>query len=70
MGATRNVGPCAGGVAATVRVRPTAPIAAIENRMDPFATCVPVNREVAGMARADKPMVTAKGALAWGRKRT
>ncbi len=63
VGATRNVGPCAGGVAATVRVRPAAPIAAIDNRTDPFATCVPVNREIAALARADKPMVVANGTM-------
>lgn len=63
VGATRNVGPCAGGVAATVWVRPSGPLAALDNRADPFSTCVPVGREIKGIARTDSPMTTAGGKI-------
>ncbi|MFO0586145.1 MAG: hypothetical protein U0441_01335 [Polyangiaceae bacterium] len=63
VGATRNLGPCAGGVAATVWLRPVAPIAALDNRTEPFSTCVPVDREIKGIARADGTMATAGGKL-------
>jgi hypothetical protein len=63
VGAARNVGPCAGGVAATVRVRPAAALPALDNRTEPFSTCVSVNRDLKGLIRADKPMTTAGGAL-------
>ena len=59
LGAARNIGPCAGGVAATVWVRPTAALPALDNRTEPFSTCVAVNRDVAGVVRAEKPSVTA-----------
>ncbi len=63
VGAARNVGPCAGGVAATVWVRPASALPALDNRTDPFSTCVPVNRDLKGVLRADRPMATAGGAL-------
>lgn len=63
VGASRQVGPCAWSVAATVTVRPAAGIAALDGRTEPFSTCVNVNREVAGLVRAERPMVTAGGAM-------
>ncbi len=63
IGAARNVGPCAGGVAATVSVRPAAALPALDDRTDPFTTCVRVTRELAGIVRADKSMITAGGSM-------
>ena len=54
VGAARNVGPCAGGVAASVRVRAMADVPQILPRRDPFEICVAVDREAAGIARADR----------------
>jgi hypothetical protein len=63
VGASRNVGPCAGGVAATVTVRPVDKLPVLDNRTDAFSTCVAVNRDLAGMMRVDKPMAVAGSAL-------
>lgn len=63
VGAAREVGPCASSVAATVTVRPAAALPALDNRTDPFSTCVTVNRDVAGLVRADRPMVPAGGSM-------
>lgn len=63
VGASRSVGPCASGVAATVTVRPIAALPALDSRTDPFSTCVVVNRDVAGIVRSEGPMVTAGGAM-------
>ncbi|MEZ4309532.1 MAG: hypothetical protein R3F14_15960 [Polyangiaceae bacterium] len=63
IGATRNVGPCAGGVAATVSVRPSEALPALDRRTYPFQTCVPVSRELAGLVRPDKPVFSAGGSL-------
>src|SRR6202022_2451889 len=41
IGATRNVGPCAGGVAASVRIRALADVPALHPRTEPFELCVP-----------------------------
>jgi hypothetical protein len=54
LGAGRGVGPCAGGVAATVRVRPTADVPALAPRRDPFDLCVPVDREAGAFVRLDR----------------
>ncbi len=53
LGASRRVGPCAGGVAATVRVRPVADVPAL-GRRDPFELCVPVDREAQGIVAVDR----------------
>lgn len=49
IGATRNAGACAGGVAAAVSIKPTQPIAALKAQQDGFALCVPVDRDAAGI---------------------
>ncbi len=54
VGAARNVGPCAGGVAASVRVRATAEVPQLLPRRDPFDLCVSIDREAAGIVRADR----------------
>jgi Alpha-2-macroglobulin family len=54
VGAARNVGPCAGGVAASVRVRATAEVPQILPRRDPFDLCLSIDREAAGIVRADR----------------
>ena len=59
LGAARNVGPCAGGVAASVRVRATAEVPQLLPRRDPFELCLPIDREAAGIARADRSMARA-----------
>src|SRR5262249_26690007 len=57
VGAARNVGPCAGGVAASVRVRATTEVAQLLPRRDPFELCLPIDREAAGIARGDRSTV-------------
>jgi hypothetical protein len=54
VGAARNAGPCAGGVAASVRVRATTEVPALLPRRDPFELCLNVDREAAGIVRADR----------------
>jgi hypothetical protein len=54
VGAARNVGPCAGGVAASVRVRATSDIPALLPRRDPFDLCLSIDREAAGILRVDR----------------
>ncbi|MBX3190795.1 MAG: hypothetical protein KF819_27605 [Labilithrix sp.] len=51
VGASRNVGPCAGGVAAAVVVRPTQAVPALRDRRDPFTLCLPVDRDAEGIVR-------------------
>lgn len=63
VGAARQIGPCAQGVAATITVRPAAAIPELGGRTDPFSTCVTVNRDVAGLVRTDRPMVKAGSAM-------
>lgn len=66
VGAARQVGPCAGGVAASVVVRPTREIPALARHREPFELCVEVDRERAAVLRpsvtvarvGDKPRVT------------
>lgn len=53
VGANRDVGPCAGGVAAAVRVRPVADVPALRARREPLAACVPVDRDAPGLARVE-----------------
>lgn len=52
VGATRNVGPCAGGVAAAVVVRPVRALEALRSQAEPFTLCVSVDRDAAGIVRA------------------
>jgi len=54
VGASRNVGPCAGGVAAAVSVRGKGVIAGLEKRTDPFSLCVRVDREASSIVRLDR----------------
>ena len=49
VGATRNVGPCAGGVAAAVVIRPTRPLEALRAQQEPFTLCLPIDRDAAGL---------------------
>lgn len=51
VGAKRDVGPCAGGVAASVVVRQAKPIAALSRHAEPFELCVNVARERASVLR-------------------
>ena len=53
VGAYRDVGPCASGVAASILVRPLEDIPALDHRRDPFSLCVPIRRDVAGFVRVD-----------------
>jgi hypothetical protein len=56
VGALRHVGPCAGGVAASVTVRPLVEIPALNPRKEPFQICVPVDRDAVGLVRVDRPI--------------
>ena len=51
VGANREVGPCAGGVAAAVTVRKVGDIEALRTQQEPFMLCVPVDRDAAGVVR-------------------
>ncbi|MBK8252303.1 MAG: hypothetical protein IPK82_06490 [Polyangiaceae bacterium] len=59
VGAARNVGPCANGVAATISIKPIDMIAALDNRSEPFRTCVRVERTHDGIVRSEKGLLTA-----------
>lgn len=69
VGAARGVGPCAGGVAASVTIRQVTPIPALSRHPEPFETCVRVIRERATLLRpsvyvarvGDKPTVKIEG---------
>ncbi|WP_437282025.1 alpha-2-macroglobulin family protein [Sorangium sp. So ce375] len=63
LGAFRNVGPCAGGVAAAVRVRPAGELPALASRREPFALCVSVNREATALLRPERLVARAGDAL-------
>ena len=56
LGAFRNAGPCAGGVASAVIVRPTVEITSL-GRTEPFELCVPVDRDAAALVRPESPVV-------------
>jgi hypothetical protein len=49
VGASRNVGPCAGGVAAAVVIRPTRPLEVLRSQQEPFTLCLPIDRDAAGL---------------------
>ncbi len=57
VGAARQVGPCAGGVAATVTIRPTTKMTALGNRTDPFSVCVGVDRDTSSIVSLDRTIV-------------
>jgi hypothetical protein len=59
LGAFRNVGPCAGGVAAAVLVRPQGEIPALGIRREPFELCVSVDRDAAAIVRPNGGVVRA-----------
>ena len=59
LGARRDVGPCSGGVAAAVVVRPEGEVPALAPRRGPFELCVKVDREAAGLVRADTTLARA-----------
>ena len=54
VGALRNVGPCAGGVAAAVTVRPVGVVPALGPRSGPFELCVPVHRDAQALVSVDR----------------
>jgi hypothetical protein len=51
IGADRQVGPCAGGVAAAVVVRPLEDLPALRGRRDPFSLCVKIDRDAHELVR-------------------
>ncbi|WP_438036380.1 alpha-2-macroglobulin family protein [Sorangium sp. So ce204] len=64
LGAFRSVGPCAGGVAAAVRVRPSGELPALASRREPFALCVSVDRDASALLRPERLLARAGDALA------
>jgi len=56
VGAMRKVGPCAGGVAASVRVRALGDVPALRPRSEPFELCVPIDRDTTAMIAVDRPI--------------
>lgn len=59
VGASRNTGPCAGGVAAAVTVRPVGNIPALAGERDAFVTCVSVDRDAEGIVRVEPTIARA-----------
>lgn len=57
VGALRQVGPCAGGVAAAVVIRWEGELPALAGRADPFEPCVRVDRDATSLAVLAKPIV-------------
>ncbi len=57
LGAFRAVGPCAGGVAAAVRVRATGAIEALRSHPEPFTSCVPIDRDAWAIVVPEKRVV-------------
>ncbi|AKT39543.1 alpha-2-macroglobulin family protein [Chondromyces crocatus] len=64
LGGFRAVGPCAGGVAAAVTVRPAEAIAALRGRSAPFVLCASVNRGAGALMVPEKAVVRAGEAAA------
>jgi hypothetical protein len=58
VGALRNVGPCAGGVAAAVIVRALGEVPALRPRREPFELCVSIDRDASAMLRLERPIGT------------
>ncbi len=66
LGAFRETGPCAGGVAATVRVRAAGPpdsMKALASHPDAFVTCVDIDRDAFAIVVPDKRVVRAGDTL-------
>ncbi|MBW2459141.1 MAG: hypothetical protein JRI68_31880 [Deltaproteobacteria bacterium] len=59
VGARRDVGPCAQGVAAAVVVRPLEALPAFGGSQAPIELCVPIDREAPGLVHVDQPVVRA-----------
>jgi len=59
LGAFRDVGPCAGGVAASVRVRAVTAIDALRGHPEPFTLCVPIDRDAHAVVVPEKRVVRA-----------
>ncbi|RLB64268.1 MAG: hypothetical protein DRI90_04995, partial [Deltaproteobacteria bacterium] len=59
VGARRDVGPCAQGIAAAVVVRPLQNLPAFGGRRGPVEICVPIDRETPGLVQIDQPVVRA-----------
>ncbi len=57
IGALRNVGPCAGGVAAAVSIRPDGDLPSLGGRRTPFSVCVAVDRDSVAVARVEPEAV-------------
>ena len=55
VGAMRKIGPCAGGVAAAVRVRALTDVPALRPRSEPFDLCVSIDRDATAMIALDRP---------------
>ncbi|HEY8077218.1 MAG TPA: alpha-2-macroglobulin family protein, partial [Labilithrix sp.] len=53
VGAMRNVGPCAGGVAAAVVVQPLRDLPALRGQREAFTQCVSIDREAGGFVRVE-----------------
>lgn len=60
VGATRSVGPCAGGVAAAIAITPESPPVAGALDRDGFVLCVPIDRDAEGIVRVE-PTVARPG---------
>ncbi|MEP7122041.1 MAG: alpha-2-macroglobulin family protein [Byssovorax sp.] len=58
VGAMRNVGPCAGGVAASVRIRALADVPALHPRTEPFELCVAIDRDATAMIALERPIAS------------
>jgi hypothetical protein len=59
VGAMRQTGPCAGGVAAAVTVRVEAHVPALATHPDPFELCVKVDRDATSLVRPERTLVRA-----------
>jgi len=59
VGALRDFGACAGGVASAVIVRPLGAGAGPQNRMDPFELCVGIDRDAEALVATDRKIVRA-----------
>ncbi len=59
LGAMRQTGPCAGGVAAAVTVRAEAQVPELATHPDPFELCVKVDRDATSLVRPERTLVRA-----------
>lgn len=58
VGAMRNVGPCAGGVAASVRIRALTDVPALRPRTEAFDLCVAIDRDATAMIALERPIAS------------